>query len=296
MVSSLRRSIRCLDRRTERPRPRGVFTGEYQAFLQESPAAAVPAKTPPAAVPAVPEPVHQVHQVQPAARQPSTDEVELKALKAGLVPVTELVGADPKVIEAKQALVEMETDVATAKDWVVEIPQKAAEWRAEHPWLAALHDKGLKKSPELVYCAESLNAVQNTLRHAETNLRRGRDSVDYEQRSATGRIREANGPVMARIAELESAVIREMAADGPSAAPELSHRRSTPAPRSDRDYKATGGQGRARKRDGLRGDTLSPGKCHHMFSIDQERQKRFWRCRFCLFHRDRCLSFFPIVA
>lgn len=200
----------------------------------QSPAAAVPEKTSPAAVPAVPEPVHQV---KPVTREPSAAEVELKALKAGLVPVAERVAADPKVIEATKELVRLEAEVAEAKDWVVEIPQKAAEWRAEHPWLAALHDKGLKKSPELVYCAESMNSVQNTLKHAETNLRRARGEVDYEQRSATGRIREANGPVMARIAELESVVEREQAAEGPSVASAPSQRRSTPVQRSERAYR-----------------------------------------------------------
>ena len=157
--------------------------------------------------------VEPVHQVKSVTKPPSANQLELKALRAGLVPVEQQVAADPKVMEAQQELARQEAEIAQAKDWVVEIPQKAAEWRAEHPWRAALHDKGMKKSPELEYCAESLSEAQNKLRHADIVLQRARESVAYEQRSAGGRVREANGPVMARIAELESAVRREMASD-----------------------------------------------------------------------------------
>lgn len=199
----------------------------------QSPVAAVPAKTPPAAVPAVPEPVHQV---QPAARQPSANEVELKALKAGLVPVETLVAADSKVIKAKEEFVRVEAEVAEARDFAVLIPKAVAKFRAEHPVLAARHDMGWKVN-ELQNAEEDLQAAHHTLRYAEGNVRRARESVGHEERAATDRVREANRPVMARIAELESVVAREQAADSPSAAPTPSQRRSTSVQRSDRDYR-----------------------------------------------------------
>lgn len=159
--------------------------------------------------------IESVHQVKPFARPQSANQVELEALRAGLVPVETLVAAESKVIKARQELARMEAEVTEAKYLVVEIPEAVAKFCAEHSLIAARHDLGWKlaKSSDLVYCEESLKAAQSTLSYAETNLRRARHDVDYEQRAATGRIREANGPVMARIAGLESAVSREMASD-----------------------------------------------------------------------------------
>lgn len=151
--------------------------------------------------------------VQPVERQPNAAEVELKALKAGLVPVARLVAANPKVIETKAELARLEAEVAKAKDWVFEIPEKVAEWRAEHPWLAGLHDKGLKKSPELRYFEKSLAKVQFTLSNAGSWLDDLKRKVSSAESRALDNIYMERRLIASRIEVLEVAVRREMAPD-----------------------------------------------------------------------------------
>lgn len=195
--------------------------------------AAVPEKAPPAAVAATPEPAPQV---KPVTKAPSAAQIELAALKAKLVPVETLVAADSKVIKAKEEFVRVEAEVAEARGFAVLIPKAVAKFRAEHPVLAARHDMGWKVN-ELQNAEEDLQAAHHTLRYAEGNVRRARESVGHEERAATDRVREANRPVMARIAELESVVAREQAAEGPSIASAPSQRRSAPVQRSERAYR-----------------------------------------------------------
>ena len=199
---------------------------------QEAPVAVESVRKAPA-----PEPAPQV---KPVTRKPSAAQIELATLKASLRPVDEQVAENPNVIKAKEKYAEVEAEVAEARDLAVLIPEAVAKFRAEHPLEAFRHDLGWKltKSSDLVYCEESLEAVHHTLRYAEGNVRRARESVGHEERAATDRLREVNKPVRARIAELESVVAREQAAEGPSAVPVPSQRHSTPAPRSDRGYRS----------------------------------------------------------
>ena len=157
--------------------------------------------------------VEPVHQVKPVTRPPSANQLELKALKAGLVPIEALVAADPKVVEAKQELARHMASVVEANDWAVEIPKQVAEWRAQHPWRAALHDKGVKKSPELEHAKQSLDAVQTTLKSASQVQKVLEARLSGTERSVSDTAYMERSPVTARIAELESAVRREMASD-----------------------------------------------------------------------------------
>ena len=157
--------------------------------------------------------VEPAHQVKPVTRPPSANQLELKALKDGLVPVEAQVAANPKVVEAKQELARHMASVVEANDWAVEIPKQAAEWRAQHPWRAALHDKGVKKSPELEYAKQSLDAVQTTLKSASQVQQVLEARLSGAERSASDMAHMERRPVTARIAELESAVRRELASD-----------------------------------------------------------------------------------
>lgn len=195
----------------EEVRSRDAGLNKLDADLGMSPReAAVPEKTPPAAVAATPEPVAQVKLV---TREPSAAQIELAALKAKLVPVETLVAADANVIKAKEKFAQVEAEVDEARDFAVLIPKAVAKFRAEHPVVAARHDLGWKltKSADLAKGEADLKAVHHTLRYAEGNVRRAREAVGHEERAATDRVREANRPVMARIAELESVVAREQA-------------------------------------------------------------------------------------
>ena len=184
--------------------------------------------------------VEPVHQVKPVTRLPSANQMELEALKARLVPVeaiAALVAKDPKVLEAKSELDRQRASMEQAKDWLVEIPRQVAEWRAEHPWRAALHDKGVKKSPELEHAEQSIGNAQFTLKNAPEVLRMCEADLGLAERSVSANVYTERRPIVARIEALESAVRREMTADGPSAAATSSPRRSTPVPRSDRGYR-----------------------------------------------------------
>ncbi|RMO40254.1 MobA/MobL family protein, partial [Pseudomonas savastanoi] len=92
------------------------------------------------AAPVVPAP-EPVKPVSSAAR------LELDALKASVVPIESVVAADPRVIAAQKEYDRVKADL----DRATEMPRKEAEWRAEHPKRAWLHDKGIKKSTKLEY-------------------------------------------------------------------------------------------------------------------------------------------------
>ncbi len=193
----------------------------------------------PAVEPAVPAAAAAAIEVKPvisAARR------ELDALKAGLVPIDTLVAADPKVIKAQKEYDRIEGDVDQARRWVSEIPVKEAEWRAEHPVRAALHDKGIKKSPELEHCAQSLSSAHHTAQHGNAWLSRERRNVDMAKDSATrsAHAERRASPVMQRIEQLEAIVGAEQAATAPVSdvsRTQAPRTRSKPAPRPQRDYR-----------------------------------------------------------
>lgn len=155
--------------------------------------------------------IEPVHEVTPVAKLPSANQVELEALKAGLVPVAELVAADPKVIEAKKDLARHLAREAEAKSQQVEIPKQVAEWRAEHPWQAALHDKGVKKSSELERAEQAMARAQLTLKNASGAQRMYEEDLSRAERRASDPIYMERRPLLSRIEALEAAVRLEMA-------------------------------------------------------------------------------------
>ncbi|RMV94859.1 hypothetical protein ALP01_200069 [Pseudomonas caricapapayae] len=166
---------------------------------------------------------------------------ELDALKASLVPIGTLVAADPQVIKAQREYDRIEGDVDQARRWVSEIPVKEAEWRAEHPWRASLHDKGIKKSSELEHCEQSLKNARYTVSNGESWLRERRKDVDRAKNAAMSNVyaERSASPVMRRIEQLEVVVIAEEAASAPArdASPaQVRSARSKPAYRPQRDY------------------------------------------------------------
>ncbi|VVP44353.1 hypothetical protein [Pseudomonas fluorescens] len=175
--------------------------------LTKTPLFVAATKPEPKAAPAI-EPVHEV---KPVAKLPSANQVELEGLKAGLVPVAELVAADPKVIEAKKDLAMELAREAKAKVLQVEIPKQVAEWRAEHPWQAALHDKGVKKSSELERAEQAIAQAQLTLRNASGAQRMREEDLSRAERRVSDMVYQERRPVTSRIEALEAAVRLEMA-------------------------------------------------------------------------------------
>ena len=166
---------------------------------------------------------------------------ELDALKASLVPIDTLVAADPQVIKAQKEYDRIKGDVDQARRWVSEIPGKEAQWRAEHPKRAWLHDKGIKKSPELEHCEQSLKNARFTVNNGESWLRERRKDVDRAKNAAMSNVyAERNAsPVTLRIEQLEAVVMAEEAASAPArdASPaQVKRARSKPAHRPQRDY------------------------------------------------------------
>ncbi|PYD02664.1 conjugal transfer protein TraA [Pseudomonas syringae pv. maculicola] len=166
---------------------------------------------------------------------------ELDALKASLVPIDTLVAADPQVIKAQKEYDRIEGDVDQARRWVSEIPGKEAQWRAEHHKRAWLHDKGIKKSPELEHCEQSLKNARFTVSNGESWLRERRKDVDRAKNAAISNVyAERNAsPVTQRIEQLEAVVMAEEAESAPArdASPaQVKRARSKPAHRPQRDY------------------------------------------------------------
>ncbi|MBI6794985.1 MobQ family relaxase [Pseudomonas syringae] len=193
-----------------------------------------PKPEPVKAAPVVPAP-------EPAKPVISAARGELDALKASLVPIDTLVAADPQVIKAQKEYDRIEGDVDQARRWVSEIPGKEAQWRAEHPKRAWLHDKGIKKSPELEHCEQSLKNARFTVNNGESWLSERRKDVDRAKNAAMSNVyAERNAsPVTQRIEQLEAVVMAEEAASAPArdASPaQVKRARSKPAHRPQRDY------------------------------------------------------------
>ncbi|WP_099456708.1 MobQ family relaxase [Pseudomonas amygdali] len=182
------------------------------------------------AAPVVPAP-EPVKPVISAAR------LELDALKASLVPIESVVAADPLVIAAQKEYDRVKADL----DRATEMPRKEAEWRAEHPKRAWLHDKGIKKSTKLEYFEKSLRDTQYARQNAHLLLSSAQMKVSNAQYSASWLISQERNrsPVMQRIDQLEAVVMAEEAASAPTtdASRAQVHRsRSKPTYRPQRDY------------------------------------------------------------
>lgn len=162
----------------------------------------------------------------------SAARLELDRLKASLVPPEKLVAADPAVVAAKHAYGEAVANVEQAKRWVKEIPEQEAKWRAENRIKAALHDKGIKKSPELEHCAKALGDVNYTLRNERLLLQNAEATVNNAEYSALWRVRQEmnRSPAMQRIEHLERIVQAEQA----KVSPEVEQRAPRPAKTSSR--------------------------------------------------------------
>ncbi|MCQ3023225.1 hypothetical protein NLO85_22275 [Pseudomonas savastanoi] len=189
---------RNVDPRCVRERMHAHVSG--QPLLPKVEPAPQPKPEPVKAAPVVPAP-------EPAKPVISAARIELDTLKASLFSVDERVEADPRVIEATRKLNKV---VAESQHQIAlgpEAARKAAQWRAEHPFRATLHDRGIKNSPELRE-AERLVSVaalaKDNSHHWESDARyhldreknRVRDGLWDERRAIEKRI-EALEPILA---------------------------------------------------------------------------------------------------
>ncbi|RMM72527.1 TraA, partial [Pseudomonas savastanoi pv. glycinea] len=222
--------------------PRGVR--ERMSALMDRMQAQVNGQLPLPKVESAPQPNPEPVKAAPVVPAPepvkpviSAARLELDALKASVVPIESVVAADPRVIAAQKEYDRVKADL----DRATEMPRKEAEWRAEHPKRAWLHDKGIKKSTKLEYFEKSLRDTQYARQNAHLLLSSAQMKVSNAQYSASWLISQERNrsPVMQRIDQLEAVVMAEEAASAPTtdASRAQVHRsRSKPTYRPQRDY------------------------------------------------------------
>ncbi|WP_310886729.1 MobQ family relaxase [Pseudomonas syringae group genomosp. 3] len=222
--------------------PRGVR--ERMSALMDRMQAQVNGQLPLPKVESAPQPNPEPVKAAPVVPAPepvkpviSAARLELDALKASVVPIESVVAADPLVIAAQKEYDRVKADL----DRATEMPRKEAEWRAEHPKRAWLHDKGIKKSTKLEYFEKSLRDTQYARQNAHLLLSSAQMKVSNAQYSASWLISQERNrsPVMQRIDQLEAVVMAEEAASAPTtdASRAQVHRsRSKPTYRPQRDY------------------------------------------------------------
>ncbi|WP_122390187.1 MobA/MobL family protein, partial [Pseudomonas savastanoi] len=188
-----------------------------------------PKPEPVKAAPVVPAP-------EPAKPVISAARLELDTLKASLFSVDERVEADPRVIEATRKLNKVVADSQHQIALGPEAAKKAAQWRAEHPFRATLHDSGIKNSPELRE-AERLVSVaalaKDNSHHWESDAQY---HLDREKKRARDGVWDERRVIEKRIEQLEAVVMAEEAASAPTTDASRARSRSKPTYRPQRDY------------------------------------------------------------
>ncbi|RMN70585.1 MobQ family relaxase [Pseudomonas savastanoi] len=212
--------------------PRGVRERMHahvsgQPLLPKVEPAPQPKPEPVKAAPVVPAP-------EPAKPVISAARIELDTLKASLFSVDERVEADPRVIEATRKLNKV---VAESQHQIAlgpEAARKAAQWRAEHPFRATLHDRGIKNSPELRE-AERLVSVaalaKDNSHHWESDARY---HLDREKNRVRDGLWDERRAIEKRIEALEPILAAEDALEHPEPSQQA---RARPPQRSERIYR-----------------------------------------------------------